>query len=51
MTSMNFTHQYFFQFGEKGCTDLRLYVNLLFKFKFELFEKVRNNPTKLRYIQ
>jgi len=44
MTSMNFMHQYFSQFGEKGCVvgDLRLYLNLLKpKSKFELFEKVK----------
>jgi len=50
MTSMNFMHQYFSQFGEKGCVvgDLRLYLNLLTpKFKFELFEKVRKQSNKI----
>ncbi|XP_024887489.1 N-alpha-acetyltransferase 25, NatB auxiliary subunit [Temnothorax curvispinosus] len=46
MTSMNFMHQYFSQFGEKGCVvgDLRLYLNLLTpKSKFELFEKIEED--------
>lgn len=44
LQTVDFMHQYFVQFGEKGCVvgDLRLYLNLLTsKMKFELFEKVR----------
>lgn len=44
LQTVDFMHQYFAQFGEKGCVvgDLRLYLNLLTsKMKFELFEKVK----------
>lgn len=43
LQAVDFMHQYFAHFGEKGCVvgDLRLYLNLLTsKMKFELFEKV-----------
>lgn len=43
---VDFMHQYFSQFGEKGCvvSDLRLYLNLLTsKARSELLEKVRKS--------
>lgn len=44
LQSVDLMHQYFSQFGEKGCvvSDLRLYLNILTpKGKAELLEKVR----------
>lgn len=48
LQSVNLMHQYFSQFGEKGCvvSDLRLYLNLLTpKEKLELLTKVSERET------